>query len=342
MRYSVDTYSLRTTAADLHCIQATLRNVYTNVDSIRRGLSIRVRNSSDIDLEFRTLIRRIHNMTEQVLQAGNFLEDSAGQYENIESVNAAEYGDDSYMISIVCKNADSDVQDTDTEDSYNFFDYLAVVPIAGSFIHLIDASNGVTEGKGFSYDGDAGILGLFTLTGESIKSAQFVYDTGDDILELVGDAKVANNAVADFAKNAGTSFTKSVSKELLSSGIFSLIINIFTNIGEGNTPLRTIEEIALETIIDVIITGLITVLLGSIPIIGIGAVALGILIPILMDLFVSLAAGEPTSISEVLSDLILDAGEIVAEGMGNAIQSAGDVFSDIGNGIAGWWSSVFA
>lgn len=341
MRYSVDTYSLRTTAADLHCIQATLRNVYTNVDCIRSGLSIRVRNSGDIDLEFRTLIRRIQSMSERILQAGNFLEDSASQYENTESVNETEYGDDSYLVSIVCKDSAPDVQDIKTEDSNNIFDFLSVVPIAGSFIHLIEASNGVMDGKGFSYDGDAGILGLFTLTGESIKSAQFVYDTGDDILELVGDAKVANNAVADFAENAGSAFTKSVSKELLSSGIFSLIINIFTNIGEGNTPLRTIEEIALETIIDVIITGLITVLLGSSPI-GWGALALGIIIPILMDLFVSIAAGEPTSISEVLSDLILDAGEIVAEGIGNAIQSAGDVFSDISNGIAGWWSSVFA
>lgn len=124
-----------------------------------------------------------------------------------------------------------------------------------------------------------------------------------------------------------------------------MIINTFSNLAEGNSPLRTIEEISMETIIDVLFDALIyagmALVMGATPA-GWAAVIIPFVVSLVTDIVVSFVAGEPTSFTEVCSDFILDALESAAGAIGNVVAAAGDFFSDIGNGIAGWFSSAFA
>ncbi len=335
MKYRVDTGSLRTAAADLREMQSSISIIRGNVRSVQAQLSMRVRSRADIDREFRTVITELEQLRNSLRDAGRFLETSAGLYEAVESRNQRELQDDSGVVSITCSWVYAPVQPP-ADDSFDLGDAVSMVPLIGVGWKLGEAQGNVQDGNGFVYGGQEGIEGLFTLSGDAVKSGKFAYDRANDLLEIgEGVVKNADDILADFVDG------------LPVNGVVALIANILSNLGEGNSAERTVSETVLETLIDLLMDGLIGLGLGAV-IAALGVtpagwvIALGSVgISFLIDLLVSLAAGEATSFSEVCSDVILDAAEIVADGVGDAIEAAGDFFSDIGEGISGWCAEVF-
>ena len=309
MKYRVDTGSLRTAAADLREMQSSISIIRGNVRSVQAQLSMRVRSRADIDREFRTVITELEQLRNSLRDAGRFLETSAGLYEAVESRNQRELQDDSGVVSITCSWVYAPVQPP-ADDSFDLGDAVSMVPLIGVGWKLGEAQGNVQDGNGFVYGGQEGIEGLFTLSGDAVKSGKFAYDRANDLLEIgEGVVKNADDILADF--------------------VDGLPVN------------------GVETLIDLLMDGLIGLGLGAV-IAALGVtpagwvIALGSVgISFLIDLLVSLAAGEATSFSEVCSDVILDAAEIVADGVGDAIEAAGDFFSDIGEGISGWCAEVF-
>lgn len=343
MRYRVDTQSLRTAESNLLQVSSSLDTICVNIRNVQRNLSVRVRDNGDINHEFRFISQELSNLEKLIFKASRFLRESANSYEQVESRNLIDIRDDSSVADILCNWTDSSSEKPEDSDS-RFDIFLDNLPIISFGISLGESMKDGMLGKGFVYNGGQGLNGLLSFGADMVTAIQDSYDWLSQAIDDTGAVKPSGKLKPDFSPPKKTAL-EGLTDSMLLGGIFSLIINTFSNLAEGNSPLRTIEEISMETIIDVLFDALIyagmALVMGATPA-GWAAVIIPFVVSLVTDIVVSFVAGEPTSFTEVCSDFILDGLESAAGAIGNAVAAAGDFFSDIGNGIAGWFSSAFA